>query len=123
MTGAEDPFERWRQIFEAARSTPSPHNVQPWRIKLLSPDLAELYIDGTRTLPNEDHTGSFLLSAMGMFLEAVDLLAAHYDLTAEAEFANTAEWFAQRIADRSYTGLTLFATLRLLPQPPAPPIY
>jgi nitroreductase len=62
---ARDP---WREILEVARRAPSPHNVQPWRVKLVSREDAELFIDGQRTLPKEDLTGSFLLSAMGMFL-------------------------------------------------------
>ena len=62
-------FELWWTLLETAIQTPSPHNVQPWRIRLISEQEAELYIDGKRTLPKEDTTGSFILSTMGMFVE------------------------------------------------------
>ena len=108
-----DRHGAWRQLLETARYAPSPHNVQPWRIRLSGDGSAEVFIDGTRTLPNEDHTGSFLLSAMGMFLEAIELVAAQRGIRVEAEIARDAEWFADRIADRNERGLTSFATLRM----------
>jgi hypothetical protein len=105
----------WHSLLALACCSPSPHNVQPWRARILSADAAELFIDGTRTLPNEDHTGSFLLSAMGMFLEALHLAAADSGLRMEADLPNTAAWYAERISDRSFKGLTLFARLRIAP--------
>src|SRR5262249_21303960 len=109
----EDRHGAWRQLLETARYAPSPHNVQPWRIRLSGDGSGGVFIDGTRTLPNEDHTGSFLLSAMGMFLEAIELVAAQRGIRVEAEIARDAEWFADRIADRNERGLTSFATLRM----------
>lgn len=110
-------------LLMVASSSPSPHNVQPWRVRILSPDTAELFIDGTRTLPNEDHTGSFLLSAMGMFLEALRLAAADSGLRLEADLPNTAGWYCKRIADRSFRGLTPFAHLRIVPDAGTTPLY
>ena len=109
----EDRHSAWRQLLETARYAPSPHNVQPWRIRLSGDGSAEVLIDGRRTLPNEDHTGSFLLSAMGMFLEAIELVAAQRGIRVETEMAHDAEWLADRIADRNQRGLTSFATLRM----------
>ena len=82
MTPPKDSVDLslWRAILEVARSSPSPHNVQPWRVRFISSDHAELYIDGNRTLPKEDLTGCFVLSAMGMFLEALDLTAGQHDV-------------------------------------------
>lgn len=113
----------WHSLLKVACCSPSPHNVQPWRVRILSGDVAELYIDGTRTLPNEDHTGSFLLSAMGMFLEALDLAAADSGVRLEADLTNTAAWYAERISDRSFKGLTLFAHLRIVPDAEIAPLY
>jgi nitroreductase len=113
----------WRSILTVACCSPSPHNVQPWRVRILSANEAELFIDGTRTLPNEDHTGSFLLSAMGMFLEALHLVAAGSGLRLEADLANTAAWFANQISDTSFKGLILFARLRMVPDAGASPLY
>src|SRR5580704_19497036 len=90
-------FELWWTLLETAIQTPSPHNVQPWRIRLISEREAELYIDGERTLPKEDTTGSFILSAMGMFVEAVALLAAPQGFGLVYQLSHPAEWYAETI--------------------------
>jgi nitroreductase len=107
----------WPAILEVARSSPSPHNVQPWRIRLVSSNRAELYIDGTRTLPNEDLTGCFVLSAMGMFLEALDLAAGQQGFRLDYRLADDIHVFARKMADCSSRGLTLFALLELSHEP------
>ncbi|HEY4358894.1 MAG TPA: hypothetical protein VGN16_24315 [Acidobacteriaceae bacterium] len=111
-----DDFSLWRAILEVARSSPSPHNVQPWRVRLISSGHAELYIDGTRTLPREDLTGCFVLSAMGMFLEALDISATQHGFRFEYRLADDIHVFARRMADPNSQGLTLFAVLELSPE-------
>jgi nitroreductase len=113
----------WHSLLAVACCSPSPHNVQPWRVRILSADAAELFIDGTRTLPNEDLTGSFLLSAMGMFLEALELAAADRGLRLDVDFPNRAAWHAERICDKGFKGLTLFARFRLVADASAAPLY
>jgi hypothetical protein len=115
MAISADRFPLWQEILGTARYAPSPHNVQPWRVSLISDDEAELFIDGARTLPNEDHTGSFLLSAMGMFLEAISLLAAPHEMSLEVRIPHSAEWYAEQISRRDHTALIRFASLRLVP--------
>jgi nitroreductase len=110
----------WRAILEVARSSPSPHNVQPWRVRFVSSDRAELYIDGTRTLPNEDLTGCFVLSAMGMFLEALDLTACQHGFRLDYRLTDDIHVFARKMADSSSRGLTLFALLELSYEPERP---
>jgi hypothetical protein len=56
---------------------PSPHNVQPWRLRVHDESHAELLIERARTLPDEDVEGSFIVLTMGMFVEHLDLVAAH----------------------------------------------
>jgi hypothetical protein len=76
----------WKTLLETAIHAPSPHNVQPWRVRILSDDRADLLIEKRRTLPKEDPTGSFIILTMGLFIEALRILAAnkafqlHYDL-------------------------------------------
>jgi nitroreductase len=123
MTRQHEGFVLWRKILEVARFSPSPHNVQPWRVKLISEDLAELYIDRTRTLPSEDHTGCFLLSAMGMFLEAVELLAPQHGIRIESQIEQSPEWYAERISNSNEKGLLLFAHLRIFPGAEAVPVF
>jgi nitroreductase len=112
------PFELWWTLLETAIQTPSPHNVQPWRIRLVTEREAELYIDGKRTLPQEDTTGSFILSAMGMFVEAISLLAAPRGFSLEYEFNHPAEWYAKTILHDRTTDLLPFAHLHLTSCPP-----
>jgi nitroreductase len=113
-------FSLWRAILEVARSSPSPHNVQPWRVRLLSNNRAELYIDGTRTLPKEDLTGCFVLSAMGMFLESLDLAASQHGLRLDYRLTDDVHVLARRMADSTSHGLTLFALLELSSEPGRP---
>jgi nitroreductase len=35
----------WKKLLETARYAPSPHNVQPWRLRILSDETAELLIE------------------------------------------------------------------------------
>jgi nitroreductase len=107
----------WRAILDVARSSPSPHNVQPWRVRLVSSYRAELFIDGTRTLPNEDLTGCFVLSAMGMFLEALDLTACQHGFRFDFRLTDDIHVFAGKMADSGSRGLTLFALLELSYEP------
>jgi nitroreductase len=110
-------FSLWRAILEVARSSPSPHNVQPWRVRLVSSRRAELYIDGTRTLPNEDFTGCFVLSAMGMSLEALDLTARQNGFRLDYRLMDDIHVFAGKMADSGSRGLTLFALIELSYEP------
>jgi hypothetical protein len=111
-------FEPWSNLLETAIQTPSPHNVQPWRIRLVSEQEADLYIERKRTLPKEDSTGSFILSAMGMFLEAIALLAAPRGFKLEYELNHPAEWYAEAIAREKKSDLLPFARLHLSPCSP-----
>jgi hypothetical protein len=106
-------FELWWTLLETAIQSPSPHNVQPWRIRLESEREAELYIDRKRTLPKEDITGSFILSAMGMFVEAIALLAAPRGFNLAYELSHPAEWYAKTILHDSQPDLIPFARLHL----------
>ena len=113
MAGSTDRFTLWLTLLETAMQTPSPHNVQPWRIRLVSEREAELYIDGNRTLPKEDVTGSFILSAMGMFIEAVALLAAPRGFNLQYELSHPAQWYAETILHDIGSDLLPFARLQL----------
>jgi hypothetical protein len=58
---AADP---WARLLDIGVLVPSPHNVQPWRLRRLDAARAELHIERRRTLPNEDVTGSFIILTM-----------------------------------------------------------
>jgi hypothetical protein len=75
----------WARLLEEASWAPSPHNTQPWLVRALSDTEAELYVPAERTLPHTDPSGAFMTSALGIFVEALDVAAAAGGLAAEAE--------------------------------------
>src|SRR5262245_45222164 len=107
-------MEIWKQILQTAILAPSPHNVQPWRIKIINDREADLYIDGSRTLPKEDVTGSFIILTMGMFIEAVSLIAANHRLHLEFQCVHDPQWYAPAILQADKKDLLPFARLKLV---------
>jgi nitroreductase len=113
-------METWRRLLQIAILTPSPHNVQPWRVRLLNEREALLLIDVRRTLPKEDLTGSFIISTMGMFIEALKLLAGNTGLGLEYELCHEPGWYAPAILEPEGREMLPFARLRLVPDPEGP---
>ncbi len=81
-------YDSWKLILETARYTPSPHNVQPWKLRVIDQKTAQLFIDRNRMLPDEDLTGSFIYSAMGMFLEALSIIGKNHQQKIHYELLN-----------------------------------
>ncbi len=113
----------WHEIIATAIHSPSPHNVQPWLVKILSETEAELYIDSKRTLPKEDITGSFIILTMGIFLEALNILAKPKGFSLEYEFFHPPDWYAPAILETRDSWQIPFAKMRLVPAPAGPAIY
>jgi hypothetical protein len=66
----------WRELVEDARWAPSPHNTQPWLLRIQSEREAELlYVPG-RLLPGTDPGGRFVTVGLGLFVEALAIAAA-----------------------------------------------
>src|SRR5262245_57720602 len=103
----------WTDLLETAVHAPSPHNVQPWRIKILSDLQADLFIDSKRTLPKEDPTGSFIILTMGMFIEALRLLAANKGFHLEHSTYHEPSWYALEIPNTRGQVFLPFARLEL----------
>ena len=106
---------RWQALIEAASSAPSPHNTQPWLVRALSATEAELHAPAERTLPHTDADGAFMTSALGIFVEALDIAAASSGLAVEADCL-----FPKLGAGSEHC--PLFARLRLVPRT-APPRF
>lgn len=66
----------WESILEYGRHSPSPHNLQPWKVKLISETAADLYYDPSRLIPVSDKENKFLTLAMGVFIETCAIKAA-----------------------------------------------
>ena len=106
----------WTDLLETAVHAPSPHNVQPWRIKILSETQADLFIDSARTLPKEDVTGSFIILTMGMFVEALRLLAANKGFHLQHSTYHEPSWYAREILNSQAQVFLPFARLELTAQ-------
>jgi len=97
----------WNELLEYARWAPSPHNVQPWKVKILSEKEAEVYYDPKRLLSVEDDTGKFTIAGFGIFIEMLSLAAHKSGFTVAEEYNGT-------LLDASKTELTLFAKIKLI---------
>jgi hypothetical protein len=103
----------WKTLLETAIHAPSPHNVQPWRVRILSDDRADLLIEKRRTLPKEDPTGSFIILTMGLFIEALRILAANRSLNLHFELYQAPSQFTPEHIAMAESDLLPFAQLSL----------
>ena len=103
----------WKQLLETAVYAPSPHNVQPWRLRILSEDTADLLIEKRRTLPKEDLTGSFIILSMGLFIEALTIVAANSSLKLDFQLLQPASQFTPEHIAKADGALLPFARLTL----------
>ena len=58
-----------------------------------SDETAELLIEKRRTLPKEDLTGSFIILTMGLFIEALTIVAANSSLKLDFQLIQPASQF------------------------------
>jgi hypothetical protein len=65
----QDPGRIWREGLAFARWSPSPHNIQPWRISVKSPLEAELFCDPGSLLRTTDASSAFTLVGLAIFVE------------------------------------------------------
>ncbi len=66
----------WREIGRYAQTCPSPHNTQPYRLKINGPADAEVVFLPRRGLPVGDPLGRFTWLTAGIFIEICSI-AAH----------------------------------------------
>ncbi len=105
----------WRTLLETAIHAPSPHNVQPWRVRIKSDTEAQLFIEKRRTLPKEDVTGSFIILTMGLFIEALSILAANRAYKLSYKLEDKLSEFTPEAIERKEPELLRFAVLQLEP--------
>ena len=113
----------WETLLDIAVHAPSPHNVQPWRIRIASdaadlssitsPLQADLLIEKRRTLPKEDPTGSFIILTMGLFIEALSILAANRSLELDYELYQPPSQFTPEHIAKTKEEFLPFARLTL----------
>jgi hypothetical protein len=103
----------WNEAVAYARWAPSPHNIQPWRLRVLSETTAELLYDPARLLPVTDPTSAFTIMGLAMFVEYLSIAMQ------PTGFAVRAEYVMQPL-NYGATALTRFATLTRVPTTDAP---
>ena len=103
----------WKKLLETAVYAPSPHNVQPWRVRILAEETAELLVEKRRTLPKEDPTGSFIILSMGLFIEALTIVAANSSLKLDFHLSQPASRFTPDQIAKAAGELLPFARLSL----------
>ncbi len=103
-----DPDGVWREGAAYARWTPSPHNIQPWRLRLVSASHCELLYDPARLLPKTDPTSAFTIIGLTMFVEYLSIAVRPRGYTIRAEYVAAP-------LDFTATVPKLFARLELIP--------
>jgi hypothetical protein len=103
----------WHKLLQTAIHAPSPHNVQPWRLRIVSDDTADLLIEKHRTLPKEDPTGSFIILSMGLFIQALQILAANTSHKLDFQFYKPLSEFTPEHIAKAEGELLPFARLSL----------
>jgi nitroreductase len=106
----------WQTLLDTAIHAPSPHNVQPWRVRIIDDNDADLLIEKRRTLPKEDPTGSFIILTMGLFIEALKILAANRSLSLDYRLYQAPSRFTPEHIAAAESELLPFARLSLSPQ-------
>jgi hypothetical protein len=69
-------FQSWRKIAPYAQRCPSPHNTQPFRLRIVDDARADLVFLPRRGLPTADPFGRFTWLTAGIFVEICSI-AAH----------------------------------------------
>jgi hypothetical protein len=71
--------------FRHAILAPNPHNMQPWMIRLIGTDQAELSCDLSRRLPKTDPFDRQIVIGFGCFIELAAIAASRRGLRLEVE--------------------------------------
>lgn len=74
--GGPDYAEPRMRALSFAVLAPNPHNRQPWQVDLSEPDVATLYCDLDRLLPETDPFERQIVIGLGCFLELARMAAA-----------------------------------------------
>ncbi len=74
--GGPDYAEPRMRALSYAVLAPNPHNRQPWQVNLSEPDVATLYCDLDRLLPETDPFERQIVIGLGCFLELARMAAA-----------------------------------------------
>jgi len=88
----------WRAIAQLARLAPTPHNTQPFRIRPLNAQTAEIVGLSERFLPEEDHGNRYVASAFGIMAATIEMAARACGLEAHVAPAQSIDVAALHLA-------------------------
>lgn len=98
----------WKELLDYARWTSSPHNVQAWKLKILSDTEADLYYDPKRLLPVTDPKGCFSIVGFAMFADSLNIAANIKGLSVSVKYE-------KKLLNFKSISPVLFAKLKLIP--------
>ena len=101
--------ELWRELIDYARWTASPHNIQAWKVKIVSDKEAELFYVPQRLLPNTDPTGCFTMIGFAMFIENLSIAANPHGYKVQAQY-NKVPLDSKKSAPMPFAKLLLIPT-------------
>ena len=76
----------WRELARYAQRAPSPHNTQPFRLRIVDSERAEVVFLPRRGLPVGDPLGRFTWLTGGIFVEICSIAAHNLGYELEADF-------------------------------------
>ena len=106
----------WKELLDYARWSPSPHNIQPWKIRIFSVTEAELCYVPERLIPLTDQGNTFMTIGMGIFIENMRIAAEGHGL--HLAFS----WYGSAMKSGEATQ-TAFGKLLLTPRSNATPAF
>jgi hypothetical protein len=109
------PADVWDQLSDLARRAPSPHNTQPFRLRPRSATEADLVVVSDRLLPVEDRGNRYVLSACGLFVDALERAGDAVGVAVDVELHTHVDPSALTID----TGTVPVGTVRVSPAGPA----
>ena len=80
---ARQKLPSWQELVNWARWAPSVHNLQPYRLKIISEEKALLCYDPEFLLPVGDPKSEFATAVMGVFAESLSIAAAPFGYKVE----------------------------------------
>lgn len=72
-----------RKLVSYAILSPSPHNLQSWRVQFFGTNGIRLFVDPTRLIPEVDPEARQIMIAQGCFIETLAIAAGHLGYATE----------------------------------------
>lgn len=98
----------WLEVLKYARWSPSPHNIQPWKLRVMSTREATLCYDPKRLIPYTDPDNRFMLIGLAIFVEYLSIAARPHGFSVKATYR-------EAFLDHTAPSIRTCAALRFVP--------